>query len=170
MEIWKDIIGYEGLYQISSYGRVMSTVYDKPRIMKQSTDGRGYPVIRLVKNSKKWTGSVHRLVAVAFIDNPENKSTVNHINEIKSDNNVTNLEWLTNTENINYGNRNKLVSDKLKKSVTCTTLNDVVLFKVDSIQECVKLGFNHTCVSLCCNNKRKSHMGLKFKFTNNMGY
>lgn len=96
IEIWKDIVGYEGLYQISNFGMVKSLVRDK--IMKLKVDD-GYNRISLRKNSGYKIFPVHRLIAVAFIPNPKNKTYINHLNGIKNDNRIENLEWCTASEN-----------------------------------------------------------------------
>lgn len=99
MEIFKDIKGYEGLYQVSNLGRVKSLKYGKEIILKPSTQKNGYNNIISLKNSKRYTFKLHRLVAITFIENPNNKPQVNHINGIKNDNRLENLEWSTNSEN-----------------------------------------------------------------------
>lgn len=111
-EIWKDIKGYEGMYQISNLGRVKSldrnekghfnnTKYylRKEKILNLHLTIQGYYNIGCCYNSKRKYFRVHRLVAQTFIPNPKNKPEVNHINGIKTDNNVTNLEWVTSSEN-----------------------------------------------------------------------
>ena len=111
MEIWKDIQGFEGLYQVSDHGRVKALERPinhtfggksilKERILKLNTHSEGYKCISLRKNGILKTFKVHRLVSIAFIPNPENKCSVNHINGIKSDNIVKNLEWCTRKENM----------------------------------------------------------------------
>ena len=101
MEIWKDVKGYEGLYQASNLGRIKS----KRKILKP-IKGEYYKVI-LSKNGVQSTYYIHRLVAQTFIDNKNNLTHVNHIDENKYNNNVNNLEWCTNKYNINYGNAQK---------------------------------------------------------------
>ncbi len=112
-ETWIDIKGYEGLYQISSLGRVKSlprlingtlggTYMTKKRILAQGLDYR-YPLVTIHLNGAKKTIHVHRLVAEAFLERNNPTDVVNHINEIKIDNRVSNLEWCTVTENVNHG-------------------------------------------------------------------
>ena len=98
-EIWKDIENYEGLYQVSNLGRIKSIrKMKKQNILKLGTRNT-YNVINLMKNGKARSFQVHRLVAKAFIPNPENKPQVNHINGVKNDNRLENLEWVTRSEN-----------------------------------------------------------------------
>lgn len=104
-EYWKDIIGYEGLYSISNLGRIWNhnfQKYMKARLCKRN----GYMKIGLTKDSKQTMFSVHRLVAIAHIPNPENKKEVNHKDLIKTNNNVNNLEWVTPMENIDWNRVN----------------------------------------------------------------
>lgn len=99
-EIWKDCKGYEGKYQISNLGRIWSV--KRQQYMKPQKDTCGYLRIQLyTKNGKLRTEKVHRLVALAFIDNPDGKPEVNHINHVRDDNRVENLEWVTHKENSN---------------------------------------------------------------------
>lgn len=109
-ESWKDIKKYEGLYQISNLGRVKSLErfangkggrkrLVKERILKTKVHGHGYEAVAISKDGKKTTFSVHRLVAIAFIPNPEFKETVNHIDGVKTNNVLANLEWATHKEN-----------------------------------------------------------------------
>lgn len=117
-EIWKPISGYEGIYEVSNLGRVRSCdriVEDdycgkrrfRSRVLRQSQNHSGYCQVKLSKNSKVTTFRVHRLVAEVFVQNPLSKETVNHKNEIKTDNRAKNLEWMTPKENTNYGTRNE---------------------------------------------------------------
>jgi hypothetical protein len=109
VEVWKDIPHYEGLYQVSNLGRIWSV--RKQRTLKPAKAPNGYMRINLyAPNQKRKTESVHRLVAMAFVDNPEAKPQVNHKNQDKEDNRAVNLEWATAKENINYGDRTERCS------------------------------------------------------------
>jgi hypothetical protein len=104
-EIWKDIKGYEGIYQISNLGRVKSL--RRSKILKTRKTYDNYERVNLNYNTVKKTYKIHRLVAQTFIDNTFNKQTVNHINGVKSDNRVINLEWMSFEENYNHYLKNK---------------------------------------------------------------
>lgn len=101
-EIWKDIKGYEGLYQISDRGNVKSFKYGKERKLKPCKFGNGYLIINLSINGYYNSFNIHRLVCESFLPNPENKEQVNHKNGIKSDNRLDNLEWVTRSENAKH--------------------------------------------------------------------
>lgn len=98
MELWKQIEGFED-YSVSSYGRVISSKYNKRSILVGGVKKNGYPFVLLSKNNKRFLRTVHRLVAIAFLPNPENKKEVNHIDGNKRNANVSNLEWATRLEN-----------------------------------------------------------------------
>ena len=105
-EIWKPVKGYEGLYEVSNWARVKSLNYrrtGREEILKLQTDTGGYLYVFLCKNGKATNKGISVLVAEAFIPNPENKKTVDHINKIRNDNRVENLQWLTQSENVKKG-------------------------------------------------------------------
>ena len=114
-EIWKDIVGYENLYQVSNFGRVRSlnrTVWNhngyapkKGVVLVSRANATGHHTVNLSKNCKSKMFFVHRLVAFAFIPNPDNLPIINHKDENPSNNSVENLEWCTHKYNMNYGNR-----------------------------------------------------------------
>ena len=127
MEEWKSIPGYEGLYEVSSYGRVRSLeksyirkngVMDhKPEIiLRPKNNGTGYFTVCLYKNKIHKYYLIHRLVAQAFIPNPDNLSEVNHKDEDKSNNRVENLEWCTHQYNLNYNDVQKRRSQRMKEN------------------------------------------------------
>ena len=105
-EIWKDISGFEGVYEISSYGRVRSVKSGKILSTSKCGGCRGYLSVCLSKNGKRYGKLVHRLVAEAFIPVVEGLSEVNHKDEDKTNNRVENLEWCDHKYNMNYGTRN----------------------------------------------------------------
>jgi hypothetical protein len=104
LEVWKDIPEYVGLYQISNTGKIKSFprhgASNVEKILKQSKDSSGYPIICLTKDSKRCTRAIHRILAEVFITNPENKEEVNHIDGDKCNCILENLEWVTKKENM----------------------------------------------------------------------
>lgn len=127
-EIWKDVIGYEGLYQVSTFGRIKGLLRKvkrgnhyitiPQRIINEVISYKGYCEVRLAKSGSKNPKVLHRIVALHFIPNPHNKPQVNHIDGNKLNNCVSNLEWVTNQENIDHswkiGLRSKDISERSK--------------------------------------------------------
>lgn len=101
-EVWKAIPGYEGFYEVSNTGKVRS-IYRYKRVLKPMIGRAGYERVDLFKNKDRKQFSVHRLVAMAFIENPEGKPMVNHKDESRRNNYADNLEWVTHIENCRYG-------------------------------------------------------------------
>ena len=120
-EIWKDVPGFEGLYQVSNYGQIKST----PRrgtvggIMKGHADRKGYINITLRKDGKQYTQKLHRLIAITFIPNPHNYPEVNHRDENKQNNRIDNLEWCSTSYNHEYGTRTLRASARCGKPICC---------------------------------------------------
>lgn len=121
MEIWKDVKGYEGLYKVSNFGNFKNIKLLKERKIKGCFDKNGYVISTFVKNKTKKTVKLHRLVASTFISNQLNKPQVNHINGIKDDNRVENLEWCTNSENQKHAH--KIGLKQGKKGILCNFYN-----------------------------------------------
>lgn len=123
-ETWRDIPGYEGIYQASIYGYVRSVkrivlkgrnhipTIVKGKVIAPWLDRSGYLKVDLYRNGNRRCEKVHQMVAKAFIRNPENKATVNHKDENPLNNTVSNLEWMTNKENVNYGTRVQRVRER----------------------------------------------------------
>lgn len=133
MEQWKEVIGYEGLYEISNLGNVRSPEKIsrggnklKAKPIKLDLKRNGYYVARLSKDGKVFNYSVHRLVAIHFVDNPDDKPYVNHIDGVKTNNLSENLEWSTPSENIQHANRTGLrnqdaINEAVRKAKTKVT-------------------------------------------------
>ena len=180
IEVWKDIKGYEGLYQVSNKGRVKSldrTVplrngskqYKKGRILKPIPDRYGYLRVILFNDSGKKRFSVHRLVCEAFHDNPENKPCVNHIDEDKTNNSASNLEWCTHKENNNHGTHNarvgKAVAKALSKSIGQYTRDGKLIKVWQSTHEVERqLGFYHSHLGAVAQGKAKTAYGYVWKY------
>ena len=179
-EVWKDIEEYEGLYQVSNYGRIRSfdrwvigksnsKRFKKGKILK-TVEHNGYQHIFLYKNGKgKWF-YVHRLVAQAFIPNPDNLTEVNHINEIKNDNRVVNLEWCDRKYNVNYGTVKQRIADtkingKRSKTVYQYTLDGELVAEYPSTMEIERqLGYYNNNISACCLGKLKTAYGYIWSY------
>lgn len=164
-EVWKDIEGYEGLYQVSSFGRVHSLY--KNIILKGVKATGGYTIVNLSKNGSTSTKTIHRLVAQVFIPNPENKPEVNHIDEDKSNNRVDNLEWMTAKENVNHGTRNKRLSRTKSIPILAINLKTGESKQFYGINECARqLGLNPSNITSVLKGNRKQTGGYKFKYLN----
>lgn len=168
-EIWKPIRGYEGRYEISNFGNVASLRFARGsnrRLLKQSTNTWGYSQVTLSKDKVKKNFTVHRLVAEAFVDNPNNFKQINHIDENKSNNKAENLEWCNSLYNVNYGERTTKVSNTLKRPVIAT-LEDGTTEYYGSVQEAASaLGVSHSAISSAIHkkNRHKRCKGREWRF------
>lgn len=162
-EIWKYIKNYEALYQVSNLGRVKSS--SSNNLLKPLKHNKGYLRVRLYKNGKSKNHRIHRLVAQAFIPNPENKPQVNHIDEDKTNNRVDSIEWVTNRENNNHGTHNERVSKTLSIPIIATNLKTGESKEFYGSNECARqLGLHYQHISKVLNGKRKQTGGYTFKY------
>lgn len=160
---WKSIKGFEELYKVSNLGNVKNAKTNKnSKPVKNKT---GYMRVNLSKNGIKKNFHIHRLVAEAFIPNPENKPQVNHKDENLENNCVDNLEWCDSKYNTNYGERNKKIANKLSKKINQFSLVGEYLKTWNSSMEIERtLGINQSNICLCCNGKRVSAGGYKWNY------
>ena len=164
-EIWCPVKNYENLYEVSDQGRVKSVGYGDDRILKPRRNTCGYLRVDLYKNGYNKTYLVHRLVAQTFIPNHQNLTEVNHKDEDKTNNKVSNLEWCDRKYNQNYGTRNQRVSIKLSKPVLQYTKSGVFVGEWKSIHDVERnLGYAIQNISSCCKGKRKLAYGFIWKF------
>ena len=171
MEIWKDIEGYQGIYQVSSLGKVKSLNFNhakKEKILKPFSNKDGYLRVNLCKEGKSKQYLVHRLVAKVFIPNPENKPEVNHKDEDKTNNKVENLEWMTCKENSNHGTRNERMAKSLQnhkqtsKPIYGINIKTNERIEFPSTAEAERNGFNHSHIVDCLKGRLKTHKGYKW--------
>ena len=162
-EIWKDIIGYENLYQVSNFGRIKSLARKAEKILKAKID-KDYYRIGLFKNKKQKFYAIHRLVAQAFISNPNNYSCVNHKDENKLNNFVDNLEWCSIIYNNNYGNRTLKSSKSKERKVEQYDLKDNFIKLWNSQKEAISTLKISNHITDVCNGRRKKCGGYKWKF------
>lgn len=181
-EKWRDVVGYEGLYMVSSFGRVASlfspyksgnkTFYKKQKILKANLRKKGYLAVTL-SNCNKIAHSylIHRLVAIAFVDNSNNLPFINHRDENPQNNHANNLEWCTNSYNCNYGGHNKRMAETLRK--TAYQKRKVVQLTVDMqytgeydslIEAAAATNTNRSCISNCCLGKGRTGGGHKWMY------
>lgn len=191
MEEWRDIKGYEGYYQISNIGRIKSLMYrglkrKTPKIIKWRVASNGYAQVILSVNNIQRRYSVHRLVALHFIPNLDNKPCINHKDENPLNNNMENLEWCTYSYNTNYGN----CIEKIRKGnigkvgsypVIQQSLTGDFIAEYSSIGEASRAtGISYTMINDCCRGFKKDYKnnkiypclqarGYKFKFNKNNG-
>lgn len=156
IEIFKDIEGYED-YQISNLGRVKSLRFGKEKILKPVKNNKGYIYVCLSKQGKHKNHKIHRLVAQAFIDNPNNFSELNHKDEDKTNNCVNNLEWCNRKYNNNHGTR----TEKTSKQVLCLETGKIYPSTIEVERQ---TGFSQGNISNACTGRYKQAYGFHWKF------
>lgn len=187
-ERWTDVVGYEGLYSVSTRGKVYS--HYSNRCLKPCMTKTGYCRVHLVKDKKTSCLAIHRLVAIAFVPNPQNKPTVNHINEIKTDNRAENLEWATNYEQNVHGTRiqravkhtdyksrridyavvaakhnYKEMNRSQMKPILQLSKDGVIIARYDGLSEAARINFlNPGGICECAKGRRKTCGGYRWKY------
>ena len=167
-ETWKDVIGYEGLYQVSNLGRVKSLPRNgtilTARLLTPSFDGWGYEQVILSKDNKRKCAKVHRLVATAFIENKNNYPCINHKDENKQNNDSKNLEWCSYSYNNSYNGRARKAGEKTSKKVLCVELKKVFNSFADAKSK-TKISAGNICS--CCKGKLKTAGGYHWRYAEN---
>lgn len=163
-EIWKTIDDYPN-YMVSNMGRVKSLRYGKEKILKGVKDRYGYLIIRLYKDRKGKNYFIHRLVAQAFIPNPNNLPQVNHKDEDKTNNIVANIEYCDSRYNNNYGTHNERMAKALSIPILQFSKTGEFIRRWESAKQAQReLGINHSNISECCKGKLKSAGGYKWGY------
>lgn len=159
MEQWKQIVVDDVTYdyEVSSYGNVRNV--ETGRILKQC-DNKGYLRVGLCKNKKQKTFSVHRLVAIMFIPNPNNLPQVNHKDENKHNNHVDNLEWMTQENNLKYGTR----TERTRKKVKCIETGQIF----DSVRKACEWAEITGGIVECCKGKGKTAGGYHWEYVDSV--
>ena len=160
-EIWRDIKGYEGKYMVSNLGRVKSLNYrntGKEKIMKGLDNGKGYLFVQLCKDGKVKNCRINRLVAQAFLPNPNNLPEVNHKDKIRTNNKVENLEWCTSQYNVEYSQA---------KAVTGINKVSGLILEFPSAKEASRqMGISQGSITMCCQGKGyKSAGGYTWQYS-----
>lgn len=158
-EVWKDILEYKGIYQVSNSGKVRNVKTGKE--LKPYILPSGYVQVCLCNNGYRRKEYIHRLVAIAFIPNPDGKSTVNHINEIKTDNRVENLEWATQKENNAWGTARKRSAEARGRKCLCVETGNIYPSTAQAARE---TGLYQANIHRCCLNENGTTGGYHWRF------
>lgn len=176
-EIWKDVVGYEGLYLVSNYGNVKAHaktdekgVYREERLLKPYKTPGGYYRVGLVKNGTRKHYLVHRLVAAAFIENTDNLPFINHKDECGLNNHVDNLEWCDRLYNVRYGTAierktKAQINGKHSKKIAQYDLNNqLIRVWVSAAEYERQTGKQRNAIYMCANGKRNIAYGFKWLY------
>lgn len=180
-EEWRPVVGYEN-YMVSNTGKIRSVghwrkgkansrAWHKGKILKPHISNRGYLRVGVqCKDSKTHMVSVHRLVAEAFIPNPNELPEINHLDEDKTNNNVSNLEWSTSSHNINWGTRNERVASKMERPIIMIRLSDKKETYFKSITEAERQGYSPRNDLYHKNKRRLRHDGYCWKYADDKNF
>jgi hypothetical protein len=180
-EVWKDVVGFEGIYIVSNFGHVKSLhkrkVKNKSKILSKSSKNKGYVIHSLCSNGETKYMTLHRIVAIAFIPNPENKPQINHIDGDKLNNRADNLEWCTSAENNKHAYKTGLSKvnrtgvgkfGKLHHNSVPIVQLDMFGNKIgefDALMDAERAtGISYKFISMVCLGKRNSARGFKWKY------
>lgn len=161
---WKPIPEYEDVYEVSNTGQVRSLYrryYNEVRILKQSTNNKGYKLVCLCRKGKQKSLLVHRLVATAFIPNPDNLPCVNHKDQNKQNNNASNLEWCSYYENNVYGDR--LTRSAAKRSIPVRCVETGIVYPSAYAAQRIT-GFQQSKICDCCRGNRNVTGGFHWEY------
>ena len=170
---WKKVKGYEDCYEVSSKGDIRTIPREvqtrnhprmvPERILKPQQDKDGYLMVCLSKNNIKTSKKIHRLVAEAFLENPNGYSSINHKDENKRNNSVDNLEWCSSLYNTRYGTGIERRTAKRRKAVVALNSNGDSFYFTSITEASKKLGISHSCIIACLNGKQKTSGGYIWK-------
>ena len=185
-EVWKDVVGYENLYRVNNFGEIMTLekdiwTHNKTRVqhrpakkLKAYKNMWGYMKVKLYKDGIKKEQFVHRIVAMAFIDNPENKPCINHIDNDRTNNNVSNLEWCTYQENSDWAKiqGRKVMTEECRQKILATRIRKPVIgtdpegneYYFDKVRAVEDMGFDTRGVIDCCKGKRAHFKGFVWRY------
>jgi hypothetical protein len=184
-EVWKDVVGYEGLYQVSNIGRIKSVkryansksnkLRSVPeKIIKSKINKHGYECVQLHDDGARKHITVHRVVALAFITNSCGKPQINHIDGIKTNNSVTNMEWCTNSENMIHAHKLGLVQMPLgekhymSKAITQYNKDGEYIKNYKCMSDAQReLGIDTSCITRCCKGKYQTAGGFIWRYSVN---
>ena len=166
-EEWRDVKGYEGLYQVSNKGNARSLRFNKTKVLKQARATNGYLFVNLFKDKKAKPCRIHRLVAEAFIPNPYNLPCVNHKDETRDNNNLENLEWCSHSYNMSYGSRaEKCIATRnirgrhsAEKVVLQCDLQGNIIREWKSLMELSRNGIRRARIQECFSGKKNTYKG-----------